>query len=283
MALSRASMSKALFRLSPSTLTISMRVSKISYGKNRMPKLATRDYHALLHNRRSSPFLDQRKKFSLVPSCSVLTTNRCCASTSTAPLEERDQGRLILTSNGLSTEPLKRTFLELMEPKAANVIAYIPTAILAPSGTSKASPGVQRRRNRQEGKRRAKVLQEELCMPVKSIDISVVTGEELQEQLDGISAFYVDGGNTFFLHYHAVQSGFTQYARELVHTGQALYVGKSAGSIITGLTASTALWKGWDDPTVVPLDINDPKVRPRAPLEYYCWMCMRHALHDSSM
>jgi peptidase E len=42
-----------------------------------------------------------------------------------------------------------------------------------------------------------------------------------------------------------------------------LYVGKSAGAIVTGQTIATALWKGWDDPTVVEglLDCSDPKVK----------------------
>mmetsp|Transcript_35133 Transcript_35133/g.53901 ORF Transcript_35133/g.53901 Transcript_35133/m.53901 type:complete len:102 (+) Transcript_35133:485-790(+) len=36
-----------------------------------------------------------------------------------------------------------------------------------------------------------------------------------------------------------------------------MYCGKSAGAIIAGKTVQTALWKGWDDPMVVP-GIEDP-------------------------
>ena len=31
-----------------------------------------------------------------------------------------------------------------------------------------------------------------------------------------------------------------------------VYVGSSAGTIVAGKTISIALWKGWDDPSVVP-------------------------------
>lgn len=39
-----------------------------------------------------------------------------------------------------------------------------------------------------------------------------------------------------------------------LQTGEsgAVYCGKSAGAIIAGDDVSTATWKGWDDPTVVP-------------------------------
>jgi hypothetical protein len=44
-----------------------------------------------------------------------------------------------------------------------------------------------------------------------------------------------------------------------------LYVGKSAGAIVTGQTIATALWKGWDDPSVVPdLDTTNPEVGRRS-------------------
>lgn len=67
----------------------------------------------------------------------------------------------------------------------------------------------------------------------------------------------MEGGNTFWLAHHAQQSGFYALAKHLVTERGVLYVGRSAGAIVTGTTISTALWKGWDDPSIVPLDTTD--------------------------
>jgi hypothetical protein len=77
------------------------------------------------------------------------------------------------------------------------------------------------------------------------------------------------GGNTFWLLHHLEQSGFRQLIRQLVMEQGVLYVGKSAGAIVTGQTIATALWKGWDDPTVVPdLDTSNPEVGRRSLISY---------------
>ena len=75
---------------------------------------------------------------------------------------------VLLTSNGISTPELLATFHNALDARVGpqRVMGYIPTAVLAPSGTSKKSLGEQRRRNRQEAKRRAKALGEELQIQV---------------------------------------------------------------------------------------------------------------------
>ncbi|CAM9270341.1 unnamed protein product [Phaeothamnion confervicola] len=69
--------------------------------------------------------------------------------------------------------------------------------------------------------------------------------------LYGAHSIYVDGGNTFYLQHFIRRTGFAAAIDELVRRRGAVYIGVSAGAIVAGRSASTALWKGWDDPAVV--------------------------------
>ena len=67
---------------------------------------------------------------------------------------------------------------------------------------------------------------------------------------------YVEGGNTFWLQY-CIEKG--DYFKDIKDAcvgphAFAMYCGKSAGAIVAGTSIETALWKGWDDPNVVPPD-----------------------------
>jgi len=42
-------------------------------------------------------------------------------------------------------------------------------------------------------------------------------------------------------------------------------VGRSAGSIVAGVSARTAMWKGWDDPAVAPDLDADPSLAAEDP------------------
>jgi hypothetical protein len=77
---------------------------------------------------------------------------------------------------------------------------------------------------------------------------------------------YLEGGNTFWLHHCMNKKGeggedWMQLIRDsccidinspFPSRRPALYIGKSAGSIVAGKYVETATWKGWDDPSVVP-------------------------------
>lgn len=158
-------------------------------------------------------------------------------------------------------------------------LLYIPTAMYALSPQSSNTPGKQRQRARADGKkRRTQVLNlletllsvdgsENLSMQTITLDLdddSVKQPEgpdNSQFPRDGKEAFstwnptviYVEGGNTFWLQ-HCIDKG--EYSQLIIDacTGEsgAVYCGKSAGAIIAGDDVSTATWKGWDDPTVVP-------------------------------
>merc|ERR1719198_586582 len=73
----------------------------------------------------------------------------------------------------------------------------------------------------------------------------------MEAALAQAACIVVLGGNTFYLWHHMRQSGLDAIVRRCVDDG-ALYLGISAGSIVAGRSISTAFWKGWDDPTVVP-------------------------------
>lgn len=61
---------------------------------------------------------------------------------------------------------------------------------------------------------------------------------------------YVEGGNTFWLHYCMSKGGWDSLLMQACQ--HAVYVGKSAGAILAGYSVETACWKGWDDPSIVP-------------------------------
>jgi hypothetical protein len=72
---------------------------------------------------------------------------------------------------------------------------------------------------------------------------------------------YVEGGNTFWLRHCMGKGpgpgpggGYVGLVRDACAgpRGFAVYLGKSAGAIVAGRDVSTATWKGWDDPSVVP-------------------------------
>ncbi|KAG8463168.1 hypothetical protein KFE25_011165 [Diacronema lutheri] len=74
----------------------------------------------------------------------------------------------------------------------------------------------------------------------------------LLETLGGADAIWVMGGNTFHLRHWMAQSGFDAVLLRLVGQRGVPYVGQSAGAIVAGVSAHTALWKGWDDPGAAP-------------------------------
>lgn len=77
-----------------------------------------------------------------------------------------------------------------------------------------------------------------------------VTGKnptDLKNDLAGIDAIYVSGGNTRHLLYHSQLSGFDNFVRQFVKSGKP-YIGTSAGSIITAPYLPKYFW-GEDEET----------------------------------
>lgn len=133
-------------------------------------------------------------------------------------------------------------------------LTYIPTAMYAERKDSSQSPGKQRQRTRREGRLR----RDEICAALGGTceaatldlyDASIRHGswaKDAEQALTQADCIFVDGGNTFWL------SQCLKPYRDLFLSSDAVYVGVSAGAIVAGKDVSTALWKGWDDPTVAP-------------------------------
>ncbi len=158
-------------------------------------------------------------------------------------------------------------------------LLYIPTAMYALNPQSSNTPGKQRQRARADGKkRRTQVLnlvKTSLCAESsENLSFQTITLDLDDDSLkqpegpdnsqfpkDGKEALstwnptviYVEGGNTFWLQ-HCIEKG--EYSQLIIDacTGEsgAVYCGKSAGAIVAGDDVSTATWKRWDDPSVVP-------------------------------
>lgn len=155
-------------------------------------------------------------------------------------------------------------------------LLYVPTALYAWNPNSANTIGKQRQRARADGKKRRTLvlsLLETLLSDECPNEVSVQTitldldddslkqpvGDDMPQ--DGKAALslwnptviYVEGGNTFWLQ-HCIDKG--NYSKLIIDacTGEAgaVYCGKSAGAIVAGKELSTATWKEWDDPSIVP-------------------------------
>lgn len=155
------------------------------------------------------------------------------------------QKRILLTSNGLTTEEIKHHFIRLLKEKNPDLgkasVVYIPDAAI--------SDGIK-----------YTSLLSNIKHEFQKLGIGQIHGLVLADQtkdslLSGIlqsaDAIYVECGNTFAINYHMQRINFDIVVNPLLDNG-VVYVGSSAGTISAGKTASIALWKGWDDPKVVP-------------------------------
>mmetsp|Transcript_12960 Transcript_12960/g.24702 ORF Transcript_12960/g.24702 Transcript_12960/m.24702 type:complete len:224 (+) Transcript_12960:217-888(+) len=165
--------------------------------------------------------------------------------------------RILLTSNGFTTDSMNQAFVQLLEHRAKEkkpssnrqvedlVTVYIPDAAI--------QEGARLQDCENDIKQQ---LQRFGLKDVRVLEVARATKEETGLALAGADVVYAECGNTFYLHYHMRRCGFLQMFPSFADQG-VVYVGSSAGSIVAGPTAGIALWKGWDDPSVVPRD-NPP-------------------------
>lgn len=128
-----------------------------------------------------------------------------------------------------------RKFLDAVPNASGMNVAFIPTA----ADIYESKPWM-------ESDRQALL---DLGMLVEDYDIKGKTEEELYELLKEKDVIFVAGGNTFYLLYHAKQSGFDKVVSRLVAEGK-LYIGSSAGSVLVGPTIEPV--KTLDDPDDAP-------------------------------
>lgn len=149
--------------------------------------------------------------------------------------------KLLLTSQGFTTEAIKNRFFEIVGKKQSEIsIAFIPTA---------AYPNPDKSWVKQ-------TREDILKMGIKSlvdIDLKKYKEEKLYNKLKQFDVIFVNGGNTFNLLYWVRKSGFDKVIKKLLKEGKT-YVGLSAGSILACPTIEVASWKGMDNPSVVKLD-----------------------------
>lgn len=128
--------------------------------------------------------------------------------------------KLLLTSNGLSNDSIKKAFLDLVGKPANDIkVAFIPTAGLADGGDKEwLINDMHRIRS--------------LGCYVDVVDIAQLTKDEWLPRIDVCDVIFVGGGNTFYLSYWMQQSGLFDMLPELLKTK--VYAGISAGSIVTG-------------------------------------------------
>lgn len=156
-------------------------------------------------------------------------------------------------SEGLVAQPAVRdSFINAVHAKAQGTpkLTYIPTASYAVDPQSKLTQGQQRQRARRDGKqRRDRIVQVLGACDAATLDLmdGSIKGwpSSPEDALENADCVFVDGGNTFWLRAHM------ESYMDLLRDSKAVYVGVSAGAIVAGLTSATALWKGWDDPSVV--------------------------------
>src|SRR5258708_26719260 len=160
--------------------------------------------------------------------------------------------KLLLTSNGLTTPPIRQEFLRLVaKPINEITIAFILTAAdpePAEGLFQKVIDGVK-----YWGDMAVKEASLQESKKVNVNDIKKFAPQELLSVLEKYDVIWVNGGNTFYLLHWAKKSGFMKVIHQLLEKGK-VYVGSSAGTILAGPTIEVAGWKGVDDPNIVELE-----------------------------
>lgn len=151
----------------------------------------------------------------------------------------KNNSKLLLTSSGLVTPALVDCFASLTgRPLGSVKSLFVPTA-----GDLEVDRGFVA-----DARRELRALSAE----VADLDFKVSSPEFVSKALETHDVLYVNGGNTFYLLYWALQARLFEALRGFFLRG-GVYVGVSAGSILAGPTIETAGWKGCDDPSVVEL------------------------------
>lgn len=193
-------------------------------------------------------------------------------------LERADQmaGELVNISAGKIDSQTTRFFNDVPCSRQCRVL-YVPTALYALRPDSTNTPGKQRQRARADGKKRRdkivklaqdlvgaagfEILAVTLDLDDGSLKQPVGSDDSTKFPKNGKEAFrswkphllYIDGGNTFWLQ-HCVEKG--SWSQDIIDvcsgTTPAVFCGQSAGAILAGANLETAIWKGWDNPSVVP-------------------------------
>ena len=160
---------------------------------------------------------------------------------------------LLLTSAGMQ---VKEEILKILpKPPSQVKLAHIITASKPEPDTSYVRKDVE--------------TMQELGFQTEDIDIEGKSEAELRELLSGFDVIYVQGGNTFYLLKCARESGFDKAVKALIGRG-IIYIGVSAGSIITGPNIETSGWDpAWDTNDVNLQDLTGLNLIPFAVVPHF--------------
>lgn len=151
---------------------------------------------------------------------------------------EYPRHRMLLVSS--SIEPFQTELKKLLAPRLCSnrgiKVICIPDAVIGNGYDARASYA------RVASEFRYVNVAEMCCVELRGNSPS-----RLAQQFIGVDCIYIDVGNTFYLLYYMLQSGFDKLVSRLLDDG-VVYIGASAGAIAAGRTISTAFWKGWDPP-----------------------------------
>ena len=181
--------------------------------------------------------------------------------------------------------PHFRSLLQTQFGTSLKHLVYVPTASYCLDKQSSRPIGEQRRRARYDAKQKAAILSN--AFGTKEFSLLELDAVDINEELVATKVatadvIYVDGGNTFYLQRHVIQSHFWQaLERSQFHARGGLYMGASAGAIIAGKSIRTAYWKGWDDPAVAGTDFvwNDEALQGRGLSDYSVFMHYEASQH----
>ena len=141
--------------------------------------------------------------------------------------------KLLLTSSGIEAG-LREAFIKcLTKSPSESVVAFVTTAAY---GETKKPAWLENDR---------KLLHRCGIKEILDFDIKGKNEGQLEKELAKTDIIFVEGGNTFYLLYHARKSGFDRALPKLLNKGK-LYVGVSAGSYIPCPTIEAATWKHVD-------------------------------------
>ena len=130
--------------------------------------------------------------------------------------------KIMLTSNGLSTDDIAANFLSLFENDPVQMKVCILT-----------TASLQKEQNIYARKAKADLVN----MGFAKVDYMDIEFDEA-EKLTNYQCIYINGGNPFYLLHHLKQSGADQVIRNL--NNQHVLIGVSAGAMVLGTNIEVA-------------------------------------------
>ncbi|RJQ38508.1 hypothetical protein C4559_01825 [Candidatus Microgenomates bacterium] len=142
--------------------------------------------------------------------------------------------KLLLTSGGF-TNTIEKIFLNLLQkPAELNSVGFITTAANGEENNATWDRIIWLEEYRNQ-------LRKLKISNIEDIGLENKTEKELEDILLQKDILFVNGGNTFYLMYWAERCGFGKIVNKFLQKG-GVYVGVSAGSIITCPTIESASW-----------------------------------------